>query len=67
MTAGACYQETHNLSPAELVAQVFIDFNTIVVRDGVDLRAAHKAFLKIDEYRRSISPDTPGAEPEDGA
>ena len=41
---------------------MFLLFNTITVRDGVSVEATHKAFLKIDEYRQTISPDTPGAE-----
>ncbi len=44
----------------ELIAQLFIDFHTIVVRDRVDPQKAHEAFLAIDEYREHISPDTPG-------
>jgi hypothetical protein len=47
------------------VAQVFIEFNTIVVRDGIDPQAAHKAFPVIDECAEFISPDMEGArEPE---
>ena len=30
---------------------LFILFNTLVVRDGIDPLAAHSAFLEIDEYR----------------
>jgi hypothetical protein len=41
---------------------MFILFNTITVRDHVDVEAAHNAFLAIDEYRQTISPDTKGAE-----
>jgi hypothetical protein len=41
---------------------MFILFNTLVVRDRVAVEAAHAAFLKIDEYRKTISPDTRGAE-----
>ena len=41
---------------------MFLLFNTITVRDGIDPLAAHKAFLKIDEYRHTISPDSPDAE-----
>lgn len=41
---------------------IFIMFNTLVVRDGINPKKAHKAFLTIDEYRRAISPDAPGAE-----
>ena len=40
---------------------IFVLFNTLVVRDGIDPSVAHKAFLEIDEYRRAISPDAPGA------
>jgi hypothetical protein len=41
---------------------MFITFNTIVVRDGIDPQAAHRALLTIDEYRQSISRDMQGAE-----
>jgi hypothetical protein len=41
---------------------MFILFNTITVRDQVDVRAAHAAFLEIDEYRETISPGTEGAD-----
>ncbi len=40
---------------------MFIDFHTLIVRDGIDPQAAHREFLKIDEYRRRISPDIDGA------
>ena len=33
---------------------------TLVVRDGIDPQAAHREFLKIDEYRRRVSPDIDG-------
>jgi hypothetical protein len=45
----------------ELLA-MFITFNTIVVRDGIDPQVAHRAFLEIDEYRQRISPDMDGAD-----
>jgi hypothetical protein len=40
---------------------LFIEFNTIVVRDKVPVEAVHREFLKIDEYRERISPDIAGA------
>jgi hypothetical protein len=40
---------------------MFILFNTPVVRDGINPKAAHAAFLEIDEYRMAISPEIPGA------
>src|SRR5262245_27133037 len=33
---------------------MFVLFNTITVRDGIDVGKAHKAFLAIDEYRQVI-------------
>jgi hypothetical protein len=47
------------------VLSMFILFNTLVVRDRVPVEAAHKAFLKIEEYRQAISPDTPGVNGEE--
>lgn len=47
------------------IARLFIDFQTLVVRDGLDPQAVHHAFLAIDEYRFRIAPDTEGAEFED--
>ena len=41
---------------------LFIEFNTIVVRDKIPVEAAHREFLKIDEYRQRISPDIPGSD-----
>jgi hypothetical protein len=48
-------------SPENLM-MLFIDFHTLVVRDGIDPKAAHEAFLAIDEYRQRISYDIDGAE-----
>lgn len=56
--AGAPAQKTADLQ----LLMLFITFNTIVVRDRVDLDNVHRAFLTIDEYRQRISPDTPGAD-----
>jgi hypothetical protein len=62
-TAGAAYTAVRTYSSSNLALQMMLDFHTIVVRDGVPVEAAHKAFLKVDEYRALISPDTPGADP----
>jgi hypothetical protein len=48
--------------PVSQAMMMFITFNTLVVRDRVDVEAVHQEFLKIDEYRSRISRDTPGAE-----
>jgi hypothetical protein len=50
--------------PTKQLLAMFILFNTLTVREGIDVQKAHKAFLQIDEYRKAISPDAPGAMPD---
>jgi hypothetical protein len=65
-TGGAARVDRRKWRGPKSVAQVFIEFNMLVVRDGINPQAAHKAFLVIDEYAEAISPDIPGArEPSD--
>jgi hypothetical protein len=45
------------------IARLFVIFNTMVVRDGVAVDAAHRALLAIDEYRETIPEDQEGAAP----
>lgn len=61
-TVGACLARLHKLNKHQRAAQLFIDFHTLVVRDGISPADAHREFLKIDEYRRLIAPDIVGAE-----
>lgn len=61
-TCGACYAGNHQLNEDQIVAKVFVDFHTLVVRDGIDPQDAHRAFLNIDEYRKFIALDIEGAE-----
>jgi len=61
-TVGACFSDHRERTDIERMLMMFIDFNTIVVRDKVDAQVAHRAFLAIDEYRKLISPDMEGAE-----
>jgi hypothetical protein len=65
MRAGASSSALATLSEEGRIARLFIDFQTLVVRDGIDAQIAHRAFLAIDEYRFRIAPDTEGAEFED--
>ncbi|MCJ2073526.1 hypothetical protein MKK75_32865 [Methylobacterium sp. J-030] len=65
MRAGASSSALAALSDEARIARLFIDFQTLVVRDGIDPQTAHRAFLAIDEYRFRIAPDTEGAEFED--
>lgn len=62
MTAGACYSEVDKYTAAEVQAMVMVNFHTLVVRDGIDPQKAHHAFLAIEEYRATISPDIQGAD-----
>lgn len=63
-TTGCCYIDRHKRSLEHKVMMAFIDFHTMVIRDGIDPQDAHQQFLKIDEYRNHISPDIAGADPE---
>ena len=51
--------------PIKQLLAMFILFNTLVVRDGITVANAHAAFCAIDEYRKTISPDAPGADDDD--
>ena len=62
---GAAYLAIRDSRGPEGVAQLFIDFHTLVVRDGLSPQAVHDAFLAIDEYVDSISIDIPGARERD--
>jgi len=66
-TGGAAYTVVRDMKGWQSIGMLFIEFHTIVTRDGLDPAVAHEAFLKIDEYRQRISPDIDGAEdiPED--
>ena len=61
-TTGCCELVRHKWNEDRKVMMMFIDFHTLIVRDGIDPQAAHRKFLKIDEYRRRISPDIDGAQ-----
>ncbi len=60
-TGGAAHVWRRSLKGDEAVKMVFIDFQTIVVGDGIDPQTAHQAFLVIDEYAEAIAADLPGA------
>ena len=63
-TTGCCELARHEWPEDRKVMKMFIDFHTLIVCDGINPQAAHLEFLKIDEYRRRISPDIDGvAEP----
>ena len=60
-TAGCCNAWRHGKSLDHRILMAFVDFHTLVVRDGIDPITAHREFSKIREYREIISPDIDGA------
>jgi hypothetical protein len=63
MSLGCCSSNRHRMSAEGQAMMLFIDFHSLVIGRGLDPQAVHREFLKIDEYRRRISPDIPGADP----
>ena len=57
MTMGAAFFDVRKLTGLAAGHRVMSDFIGVVVRDGVDIAAAHNAFLAIDEYRNAIPED----------
>ena len=65
---GACRGGGSPLAtPHEREMMMFINFHTLVVRDGIPPATAHQAFLAIDEYRWRIAGDVQGAEDRPGS
>jgi hypothetical protein len=62
---GAMGQGKTKDDPIKQLLAMFILFNTLIVRDGISVANAHAAFIAIDEYRKTISPDAPGADDDD--
>ena len=61
MTAGAAFTDVRTMTGLLAGHRVMSDFIALVVRDRVDLMAAHREFCKIDEYRAAIPVDVEGA------
>src|SRR5437879_4255027 len=60
-TDGACMSGWREMPEWERIAMLFIMFNVMTVRDGIDPQVAHDALLEVDEYRERIAPDMRGA------
>ena len=61
-TGGAAYIGLRNCEDKlQRDMMLFIEFHSIVVRDQIPVEAAHREFLKIDEYRERIAPDIQGS------
>ena len=63
-TVGACFTNLHKMTEEQRYTQLFIYFNAAVVEDGVDVQAAHREFLKIDEYQVLRSPGSWSMDPQ---
>lgn len=61
-TGGAAYTHVRQATGWKSIAMLMIAFQGLVVGDGIEPKAAHEAFLAIDEYRQRIARDIPGAE-----
>lgn len=55
MTGGAAYTRVRRMEGEAAKAQAFIEWHTLVLRDGVDPKQAHEEFLQIDEYRDGLA------------
>lgn len=60
-TGGAAHMDRRALRGDASIKMLFVDFHTLVVRDGISLEVAHDAFLAIDDYAEVISSDIAGA------
>lgn len=63
MSDGMCMALWQSATHWQRLALLFTLFNTMVVRDGIDPREAHRALLQIEEYRRMLPDDQEGADP----
>lgn len=61
-SCGAAYSAWRYCSWPLLVIRLFIEFNTLVVREGIAVDDVHAAFMCIPEYRQLIAPGIKGAE-----
>lgn len=57
MTGGAANVHWRELAGCEAAAAVFVEFTTLVVRDGLNPNDVHMAFLAIEEYASRVSPE----------
>jgi hypothetical protein len=56
-SGGGVYSEVREARGEAAKVMALAEWHVIVLRDRVDPKKAHNAFLKIDEYRDAIAPD----------
>jgi len=59
-TAGAAFVEVRSVTGEAAKLRAFLEFHTLVVRDGIPLADAHREFLKIEEYAAGVAPELEG-------
>lgn len=57
----ACSEAFRSLGFEGRKKMIFIEAMHLIVGDGVDPQALHKALLGLPEYRDALAPDMPGA------
>jgi hypothetical protein len=62
-TAGACETRVHDFTHLERQAYVLMQAVVLIIRDGCDPQAVHRALLGITEYRDLLPDDMPGVTP----
>ena len=58
-SAGAAYISVKHGSRDDNMRRVMVDFNSLVVRDNMDVQAVHDVFCEIQEYKDQLAPDIP--------
>ena len=61
MSGGACYTEYRDANEKEAMLYIHRDMTTLVIRDNINPLIVHNEFLKIEEYEKCLTPDTPRA------
>jgi hypothetical protein len=55
----ACNSAVHKMTPEQLKTMVFIEAYHLIVADGCDPAAVHRALWPLKEYRAGLSEDFP--------
>jgi hypothetical protein len=58
LTSGACNADVHDWNEVQRQHFVLSTAMGLIVNDGVDPVAVHKAFWGIEEYQNALPPDT---------
>ncbi len=60
MTALGCWSRFNEMNFEQRKAVIFIEAMHLIIRDGCDPDAVHRALLALDEYRDGLAGDMPG-------